>query len=89
MVTFKYEVKVGDCALGICKEAFLSVNGLQNNQGCVKNLERCMQEGHCVSPRERIGGLQGNIMKEYIKLSVAPCSIFYFNVRHEAKNPTP
>jgi hypothetical protein len=66
MVTFKYEVKVGGCTLVICKEAFLSVHGLQNNQGHVKNVQRCMREGHCVSPRDRRCGY-----KEYIKLSVA------------------
>jgi hypothetical protein len=81
MVTFKYEVKVGGCTLGICKEAFSSVHELQNSQGHVKNLQRHMWEGHCVPPTDRRGGLQGNIMKEYIKLSVAPCFIVYFNIK--------
>jgi hypothetical protein len=76
MVTFKYEVKVGGCTLGLRKETFLSVHALQNNQGLVKNLQRRMREGLCVSPRDRRGRLQGNITKEYLKVSVAPRSIF-------------
>jgi hypothetical protein len=75
-------VKVEGCTLGICKEAFVSIHRLQKNQGHVKNLQRCMWEGHCVSPRHRRGELQENITKEHIKLSVALCSMVYFNVNN-------
>lgn len=55
MVTFTYQVKVNGCNISVCREAFLSVHGLQKNQGRLKNLQKCLRDGQCNSSRDRRG----------------------------------
>ncbi|XP_047112613.1 uncharacterized protein LOC124789338 [Schistocerca piceifrons] len=79
MVTFSYQVKVNGCNILVCREAFFSVHGLQNNQGRLKNLQKYLREGRSTSPKDR-RGKKGNPSRKISQEAVQTVHNFINNI---------